>query len=146
MVDFLTSVAPIEPKGSPLGFHTLPPCLPICNLHGQSPSSSCILSRHRVRIYMPLLYMHLKKPKQLIIWNGWSSTYPRFDYHSHPKANTRSYACLLSCNKSNLLKPLAFKTQRDPSFNYHPKAKCISKSFQNPLLILIFSARLKKSL
>ena len=95
-------------------------------------------------IYMPLLYMHLKKPKQFIIWNGWSSTYPRFDYHSHPKANTRSYACLLSCNKSNLLKPLAFKTQRYPSFNYHPKAKCISKSFQNPLPILIFFGKIEK--
>ena len=37
MVGFLTSIAPIKPKGSPLGFHTLPPCLHIFNLHRQSP-------------------------------------------------------------------------------------------------------------
>ena len=37
MVAFLASAAPIKPKGLPPGFHTLPCCLHICNLHRQSP-------------------------------------------------------------------------------------------------------------
>ena len=44
-VGFLASIATIKPKGSPLGFHTLPSCLRIYNLRRQSPRLPASMSQ-----------------------------------------------------------------------------------------------------
>jgi hypothetical protein len=71
-------------------------------------------------MYMVLLYLHgffihLEKPRQLIILNKyyvpqvWTMVVVL-------KLMPRSWPCLLSYNKPNLLKPLAFKTHLSANY------------------------------